>query len=232
MSYHCHRAHVFASSAMLLAATSASAEMVTLYDGGFTRVSAGAKVAEHCQVEGYRSADNWAEATSHLTLKQDAASSEVSVTLDNARPDTLFTIWLMLAGKTPDGESFGGSPLMKSGATPLIATADLSEAVAILKSPRTEVTNGFITDSDGNGSVTLYLDYPIVGGAYPFQRYDRFDATDPAYTHDTPRAIPVAITGKSSGAPFTLRLASHCGDNLHDGLVAGQHEPWFDWLAD
>ena len=232
MSYLCRTAHFLASSAMLLAATSASAEMVTLYEGAFTRIPAGEKVAEHCQVDGYRSADSWAGATSQLKLKQDATSSEVTVTMENARPDTLFTIWLMLAGKTPAGESFGGSSLMKSGTTPLIATADLSEAVAILKSPRTEVTNGFITDTAGNGSVTLNLDYPIVGGAYPFQRFDGFDATDPAYTQDIPQAIPVAITGKSAGAPFTLRLASHCGDNLHDGLVAGQHEPWFDWLAD
>jgi len=233
-------AHSAISVAALLAATAASADMATLYDGAFTRVSPdaavgaapGRSVAEHCQANGHTSPDGWAAATGHLTLKQNATSSEVTVSVTDARPDTLYTIWLMLAGKTQDGESFGGNPIMKSGATALVPTSLLEEAIEIMKSPSQEASNGFTTDADGNGSVRIALDFPIVGGAYPFQRFAGFDATDPAFTRSPARAVPVAITDKSTGAPFTLRIASHCGDNLHSGLVAGQHEAWFNWLAE
>ncbi len=230
----------FAAAAISVAATSASAAMPGLYDGALVRVPAdvtvgaapGRSVAAHCQVGDHRSPDNWAQAAAHLILKQDATSSEVTVTMTDGRPDTLYTIWLMLAGKTADGESYGGNPLMKSGATALLPSSQLAEAVSIMKSPNSEAANGFVTDATGFGTVTVKLDFPIVGGAYPFQRFEGFDATDPAYTRDAPRAVPVAITDKSAGAPFTLRLASHCGDNLHNGLVAGPHEAWFNWLAD
>ncbi len=224
-----------------LLALAASAEMVTLYDGAFTRhdpealvgAAPGHSVAQHCQVDGVTSPDHWPDATAHLTLKQTADAAEVTVTMANGRPDTLFTIWLMLAGKTPDGQSFGGNPLMKTAATALVPTALLPEAVEIMKAPNSDwPANGFITDANGNATVTVSLDFPIVGGAYPFQRFAGFDPHDPAFTREVPRAIPVAIPGKSAGAPFTLRLASHCGDNLHNGLVAGPHEAWFNWVAD
>lgn len=226
MSY-LSKARALAPLAILATALPAQAEMAVLYDGSFTRVpaerEAGRSVAVHCQTSGVASPDHWADATGHLTLAQDATSSEVTVSVEGARPDTLFTIWLMLAG---------GSPLVKAGATALVPSADLGEAVEIMKSPASEAKNGFTTDAEGNGAVTLSLDFPIVGGAYPFQRFAGFDPADPAFTREEPRAIPVAIPDAAAGVPFTLRLASHCGDNLHDGLVAGQHEPWFDWLAD
>lgn len=227
MSYSSKVARFALPLAILMAATSVSAEKVTLYDGPFLRVPAerasGRSVAAHCQHDPATSPDHWADATSHLVLTQDATSSEVTVRMENARPETLYTIWLMLAG---------GSPIVKAGATALVHSSDLPEAVEIMQSPRTEATNGFTTDENGDGSVTLVLDFPIVGGAYPFQRFVGFDPENPAFNQEKPRAIPVAIPDASSGVPFTLRLASHCGDNLHNGLVAGQHEPWFDWLAE
>ncbi|MEM1362694.1 MAG: hypothetical protein AAGF94_13415 [Pseudomonadota bacterium] len=226
MSYLNTTTRLAVSFALLLSASPVSAGKVTLYDGEFTRFPAerdsGRSVAAHCQIDDVTSPDHWADATSHLTLSQDATSSVVTVSMENSRPNTLFTIWLMLAG---------GSPLMKTGATALVSSADLPEAVEIMQSPTTEATNGFTTDENGNGSVTLALDFPIVGGAYPFQRYEGFDPENAAFNREKPRAIPVAIPDASTGVPFTLRLASHCGDNLHNGLVAGQHEPWFDWLA-
>lgn len=231
---------VAATIALALAATSASAEMVTIYDGAFSRVPAeaivgaapGRSVAAHCQSGGVTSDNNWQDATAHLILRQDATSSDVTVSMENGRPDTLYTIWLMLAGKTADGDSFGGNPLMKGGATALVPTTHIAEAVRLIDAPSTEAMNGFTTDASGRGSVQLTLDFPIVGGAYPFQRYDGFDVSNATFNRDKARPVPVAITGKSAGAPFTLRLASHCGDNLHNGLVPGQHEAWFNWLAD
>lgn len=221
------RTTVLSAALVAVLGTSATASTgETLYDGAFDRVAAerenGRSVAAHCQINDNTSDDHWANATAHLKLTQAATSSRVTVSVEGARPDTLFTIWLMLAG---------GSPLMKAGATALVHTDDLAEAVELMGAPSTEATNGFTTDAKGNGQVTLELDFPIVGGAYPFQRYAGFDAENPAFTRDAPKAIPVAIPDASSGVPFTLRLASHCGDNLHNGLVAGQHEPWFDWKA-
>lgn len=147
----------------------------------------------------------------------------MTIDVEGARPDTLFTVWLMLAG---------GSPMMKAGATALLHSDDLTEAVDLMAMPNSVAKNGFTTDAEGKGSVTLTLDYPVIGGAFPFQRYAAFDVENPAFNRDEPRAIPVAIADAGTGVPFTLRLASHCGDNLHNGLVAGQHEPWFDWLAE
>ncbi|MEM1264406.1 MAG: hypothetical protein AAGI50_00120 [Pseudomonadota bacterium] len=234
MSLFSNSARAVFSALTLVMAGEASASsptgMQTLYDGAFTRHATDA--IGRCHVDGNRSATGWAEATAHLTVSQDATSSVVTVSMENGRPDTLFTIWLMLAGKDAAGESFGGSPIIKTGATALVPTTLLEEAIHIMKNPNSTASNGFTTDADGNGSVTVALDFPLIGGAYPFQRYEGFDPADPAFTRETPRAVPVPIPGKSAGAPFTLRLASHCGDNLHNGLVAGQHEPWFNWLAD
>ena len=89
--------------------------------------------------------------------------------------------------------------------------------------------NGFHSDEDGNGSITVDLDFPIVNGAYPFHRFEGFDPADERFPLDTPRAHPVAIVGQSG--PFTLRVASHCVDGLGHGLVAGPHEGWFDWMV-
>lgn len=216
-----------ASTAASFAVGAQSSGFTTLYDGPFARVPAeretGRSVAAHCQIDGAAAPDHWADARAELVLSQSATASEVTVTLESARPDTLFTIWLMLAG---------GSPLMEAGATALIHSDDLAAAVDLMGAPDTVASNGFTTDADGNGHITLTLDYPIVGGAFPFQRYAGFDAENEVFTRDAPRAIPVAIADAATGAPFTLRLASHCGDNLHNGLIAGQHEPWFDWRAE
>lgn len=236
MSHLLKRTALLASAAILATVTSTAASFAvglqnsgfaTLYDGPFARVPAerenGRSVAALCQIDGNTSPDHWADARADLVLTQNATASEVTVTVEGARPDTLFTIWLMLAG---------GSPLMQTGATALIHSDDMAEAVELISAPTNVATNGFTTDSDGNGSITLTLDYAIVGGAFPFQRYEGFDAENAAFTRDEPRAIPVAIADAATGAPFTLRLASHCGDNLHNGLIAGQHEPWFDWRAE
>lgn len=236
MSSLSNRTAFLASAAILATITSTAASFAvgvqtstftTLYDGAFARVPAeretGRSVAAHCQIGAQTSPDHWADAKARLVLSQNATASEVTVTVEDARPDTLYTIWLMLAG---------GSPLMEAGATALIHSDDLPEAVELMGAPDTVATNGFTTDADGNGSITLTVDYPIIGGAFPFQRYEGFNAENTAFTREDPRAIPVAIADAASGAPFTLRLASHCGDNLHNGLVAGQHEPWFDWRAE
>ena len=92
-----------------------------------------------------------------------------------------------------------------------------------------DLSNGFWSDENGNALFVTELDFPMIGGAYPFQRFEGFDPTDERFTAEEPRVFPVAIVG--SGAPFTLRIASHCTDGVGHGLAAGPHEGWFDWLA-
>lgn len=207
----------FLSTCIVFVGTGLSAaEMTSIYDGAFPRFPA----------------DNWADAAAHLTIRQSAVASEVTVVLENARPDTLFTLWVRPMGKTPDGAMFGGNPLMKIPGVAMIPATELPRAVAMIKSPSGNASNGFMSDANGNGSVTLKVDFPIVGGAYPFDRFQDFDAQNAVYNQTPPRAIPVAVVGKAAGAPFTIRLTSHCADNLSHRLVAGPHEAWFDWLAD
>ncbi len=226
MSYFSKSAFALAYIATVSAASAAPGAMDLLYDGAFERVPAvrekGRSVAEHCQIDGAMSPEHWDGATSTMQLFQGPTASKVVIAVENARPDTLFTVWLMLAG---------GSPIMEAGATALVPTSDLGTFTDTVNVPNNEAKNGFTTDAQGNGSLTLELDFPIVGGAYPFQRFEGFDPENPIFTREAPKAVPVAISDAETGAPFTLRLASHCGDNLHNGLVAGQHEPWFDWLA-
>ena len=105
-----------------------------------------------------------------------------------------------------------------------------------------ELTNGFRSDANGNGRLTLTLDFPITSGAYPFQRFPDFDVVqdDIALTNDAnlerlggqPAAIkPVAIPDGSQ-APATLLIASHCVDDVAHGLLPGPHENWFIWSLD
>lgn len=40
---------------------------------------------------------------------------------------------------------------------------------------------------------------------------------------------PVAIAGPQG--PYTLRIVSHCTDQLGHGLTSGDPEWWFDWTV-
>ena len=78
----------------------------------------------------------------------------------------------------------------------------------------------------------LNLEFAFPGGAYPFHRadlsvaaLDRLASLFPDY-----RLIPMAIVdAREIDAPFTLRIASHCTDDLSHGLTPGNREGWFDW---
>lgn len=210
----------------------------TVYDGTFPRLdfetvmATGQSVAVDCQDEPalypYHPYD-WPNAAAMLKIIQTPNKSEVTVAISDARPDTLYTMWLRLRGKTPAGVVYGGSPLTGKPGTPLIPTTMLAAATDALKSPISDPVHGFRTDANGNGTVTVSLDFPIVGGAYPFERFAGFDPADTRYPTETPSIPTTAIVGANAGAPFTLRLASHCTDGVSHGLLPGPHEGWFDW---
>ena len=187
------------------------------HKGEFTRLDTGTadpsghNVAEHC-------GGDFPEAGAQITINQAGGNSTVKITLENARPETLYTTWLRLRGKTMGDEptEYGGSPLTGAGSTPLAASSEVESLLAAADGPGvTEVANGFRTDTEGNGELVAELDFPVLGGAYPFYRHDESLA-------------PLAIIG-APFAPFMIRIASHCTDDMGHGVNAGNREPWFDW---
>jgi hypothetical protein len=210
----------------------------TVYNGTFPRLdfntvmATGQSVAVDCQdgqaTHPYQPYD-WPDAAAALKIIQTPNQSEVTVAVTDARPDTLYTIWLGLRGKTPAGVVYGGSPLTGKPGTPLIPTTMLAAATDALKTPITDPVNGIRTDTKGNGTVTVSLDFPIVGGAYPFERFAGIDTPGTLLPHEIHSTKTIAIVGADAGAPFTLRLASHCTDGVSHGLLPGPHEGWFDW---
>jgi hypothetical protein len=234
---------------LIASATIASAvdSPTTVYDGTFPRLdfsavmATGQSVAIDCQDEQaiinphpyqaiypYYPYD-WPDAAATLKIIQTPSQSEVTVAVTDARLDTLYTLWLGLRGKTPAGVVYGGSPLTGEPGTPLIPTTMLAAATAALKTPVTDPPHGFRTDVKGNGTVTISLDFPIVGGAYPFERFAGFDFIGTRLPHEIHSIKTIAIVGADAGAPFTIRLASHCTDGVSHGLLPGPHEGWFDW---
>jgi hypothetical protein len=160
-----------------------------------------------------------------MSTERDGQSS-VAIDIENARPNTHYTVWLRLRGEDSNGNTFGGSPLTGIPGTPLIPSSELGTALSQLPGTEDEL-NGFYTDDEGTARFEIDLDFPIINGAYPFQKFTDFDPSDERYPIDDPQAIPMAIIGPNG--PFTLRIASHCTDGLGHGLLPGPHEGWFDW---
>ncbi len=224
----------------------ADEQMQKVYAGEFPRLDfntvmpTGQSVAVDCQDDAadhpYRPYD-WPEAAANLEIWQGGGASKVVVEVNGAKPDTLYTMWVRLRGEDSAGNAFGGNPLIGLPGKPdigipgnaLVPTSYMPRALDAVHGPVTDPIHGFWSDAEGSGSVTIELDYPIIGGALPFHRFAGFDPEDPKLTKTNPRAIPVAIVGESNGAPFTLRLASHCKDGKSHGLAPGPHEGWFDW---
>jgi hypothetical protein len=131
-------------------------------------------------------------ATAKLRITQQQGTSNAQVSVNGAVPNTVFTVWLRMRGNNLDDNgnpigSFGGSPLTGGGATPLAPGSALDNMITY--SPffpgstnvgTSNPTNGFTTDADGNGSLNIVLDFPLIGGAYPFNKAsDAFLAITP-----------------------------------------------------
>lgn len=159
----------------------------------------------------------WDTAVANFRVEQWTDRTIVTVDVTDARPDTLFTMWLRLRGTDPEtGETFGGSPLTDKGSTPLAPTTALAALEAMTETTgATSAANVLTTDADGNASFTTELDFAMIGGEYPFDRFD--DSYE-----------PVGIVGAPL-ASFMIRLASHCQDGLAHGLLQGDREIWFNW---
>jgi len=173
----------------------------------------GHTVLEHCSMDG----QTWSDAEASISVAQSESTTEVSIVVTGARPDTLFSAWLRLKGTDPDtGETWGGNPITGKGSTALAPSTELAALVAMSEiEGATEAPNAFWTDASGSGSLSVSLDLPMIDGAYPFDNYD-------------PSLEPVP-TVRAPYAPFLVRLASHCTDDLVHGILQGDREMWFNW---
>jgi hypothetical protein len=154
-----------------------------------------------------------------------AGNTSIEIHVSGAVPNTLFTAWLRLGP--------GGSPLTGAGSTPLanpseivglgaatpagelLAAATLAGLVGDDGTGDFDVANGFVTDSNGEGTFRVDLSFAVEADAvYPFSEFDP--------------SIPDTLLGES---PFAIRVVSHCTDNIGHGLSAGKREAWFDLTA-
>ncbi|MGA0347581.1 MAG: hypothetical protein ACO3N9_13710 [Alphaproteobacteria bacterium] len=188
-----------------------------------------------------QSTKGWPDAKANLHLEQSGSASRLKIVVEAAVPDTLFTVWLRLAGSSPGNEvgedkRIGPNPMNGGGATALVHSKYLDQT--LLQSPPFPGTenakNSFKTNMNGSAVFVANLDFPILGGAYPFQRASTAavmnlrEAGSKWPLVRTPAPI-VNPSEPSIKAPFLLRIVSHCQDNLAHGLSPSKREPWFQW---
>jgi hypothetical protein len=188
----------------------------------------GDTVEANCPVD--PSGNAWQGATATLEVKQKGSDSSVEVEVSGAAPNTLFTVWMRIKGK--NGLNSAGSPLTGGGATPMAPGTALDDLNAI--SPWVDAAgapssaNSFTTDADGEAEFEIHLDFPLVGGAYPFQ------ATATSRPgHEGHANVPTAIADPrvdgQGDTPFLVRVVSHCTDSASHGLSPATREAWFQY---
>lgn len=182
------------------------------------------------------SGNAWQGATATLKIQQGGSASIAKVRLRGGAPDTVYTVWMRTAGNGPDGSAIGPSPLTGGGATPFAAGTSLDAMLSYTPPFAGTATpvNGFTTDSNGNANFTISLDFPVVGGAYPFQEASAQAVADWQAAGGNPAAQrkPTPVVNPADpniSAPFLLRVISHCTDGLGHGLSPATREAWFDY---
>ena len=176
-----------------------------------------------------------------VEASQSGSSSKVEIEVRNARPDTVYTVWLRMNGTGPGDENgaggnSGGSPMTGGGATPL-APGSALDGLLHYSPPNAgsgDPTNGFVTDGYGNADFEIELDFPLIGGAYPFQNASTeavqalrdAGSSWPLVRKPHPVANP---TDPNISAGFLMRVISHCTDQVGHGLSPGVREAWFQY---
>jgi len=186
----------------------------------------GDTVEANCSLDG----NPYQEATASLKVEQEGSGSVAKIKVRGAVPDTVFTVWMRVKGGS--GFNDAGSPWTGGGATPLCSGTEFDGLNAI--SPWNDPAgapascNSFTTDKKGKGETTIALNFPLVGGAYPFQQSDgALAAPGGDLIPDVPTAIVDPRTG--NGGPFMLRVISHCTDQASHGLSPATREAWFQF---
>ncbi|MFQ5993122.1 MAG: hypothetical protein ACE5NA_11860 [Nitrospiraceae bacterium] len=171
----------------------------------------------------------------------------VTITIRAGQPETFYTVWLRLVDPDGDGPLKAVSLTGKNSIAlaPISALIDLfnvtapvdlaldeetlpashcSKDLLLSCEGTTDLVNGFMTDLEGNGSVTIILDYPLSEGAYPLH-----EAIELGELLDLDFNCANILRANEGAA---LRLAAHTEppyDNVGHGLVAGDHDKAFDW---
>lgn len=170
-------------------------------------------------------------ATATLSIKQAGEGSTVAIKVEDAEPNTHFTVWLRIKGGT--GFNSGGTPWTGGGATPLCSGTEFADLNSI--SPWNNTSgdtakhcNSFKTKANGSATFKSIVNFPVVGGAYPFQQAGGATAhPTKGGAPDVPTAIVDPRTG--TGGPFMIRVVSHCTDQSNHGLSPGDRETWFQF---
>jgi len=175
------------------------------------------------------------DATATLNISQEGSSSKVNIEVEDAVPNTHFTVWVRVKGGS--GFNSGGSPWTGGGATPLCSGTEFTDLNA--NSPwnnaagsAAPLCNSFSTgdngDGTGDGTFSTSVNFPVVGGAYPFQQAGGATAhPTKGGGADVPTAIVDPRTG--TGGPFLIRVVSHCTDNSNHGLSPATREAFFQY---
>ena len=177
-------------------------------------------------IEGYD------DATASIEISQKGIVSSVEIEIADGKPDTLYTVWVRMKGSA-HGTGFGGSPMTNGGATPLAHSSHLDQLVADWAGTGSPTAgNSFNTNKKGNGEFEVDLDFPVVGGAYPFNRMSHdahllAQTKNPDANPDPTAIVNPADAGISAG--FMIRVVSHCQDGLTHGLSPAKREAWFQY---
>lgn len=195
-----------------------------------TRRPAGSLSGSGHSVEGNCGGD-YQDATGSLSIEHTAdGNSKVQVQINDGVPNTHYTVWMRIKGGT--GFNSAGSPWTGGGATPLCSGTEFATLNANSPWNSTGSTaplcNSLITNNVGNAKLRTVVNFPVVGGAYPFQQ------SGGATAHptngggaDVPTAIVDPRTG--TGGPFLIRVVSHCTDNANHGLSPATREAFFQY---
>jgi hypothetical protein len=204
----------------------------TVIDDDLSRRPAGSVSGDGSStVEGNCGGPDYQGATGKLIISQSGTGSTVEVELEDAVPNTHFTVWMRIKGGA--GFNDAGSPWTGGGATPLCSGTEFATLNA--NSPWNNAAgsvaplcNSIITDGAGNGSTKITTNFAVVGGAYPFQQSGGASARPGHDAHaDVPTAIVDPRTG--TGGPFLIRVVSHCTDNANHGLSPATREAFFQY---
>ncbi len=182
-------------------------------------------------VEGNCGGADYQGATAKLNIAQSDDGSKVNVEVEDAVPNTHFTVWVRIKGGA--GFNSAGSPWTGGGATPLCSGTEFASLNA--NSPwnnaagsTAPLCNSFSTNSAGDGTFSASVNFPVVGGAYPFQQAGGASARPGHDAHaDVPTAIVDPRTG--TGGPFMIRVVSHCTDGANHGLSPATREAFFQY---
>jgi len=221
---------------MGMASTAALATSSNVIDDNMSRRGPGSTSGSGDTVEANCPADPsgnaWQGATAELEIKQKGEGSKVDIEVNGAAPNTLYTVWVRMKGAS-HGVSFGGSPITGGGATPLAPSSGLGQLVADwLGSGSPTSPNSFTTDANGEGEFEVDMDFPVIGGAYPFNRMSHPDHLLAQTKNPDANPIPTAIVNPQDNlivAPFLIRVVSHCTDGLSHGLSPATREAWFQY---